>query len=70
VEGPETLEETALRETQEESGLDVSRVSIVGEVDTTTYRFQHKGKAIEKTVTMFLATLPWAGRAIRVKTML
>jgi ADP-ribose pyrophosphatase YjhB (NUDIX family) len=47
----ETLEETALREVREESGL---RVRIISPLDAINYTFVQRGKRIHKTVHYFL----------------
>jgi 8-oxo-dGTP pyrophosphatase MutT (NUDIX family) len=47
----ETLEETALREVREETGLEVR---ITGPLDSIEYTFSQSGKRIHKTVHYFL----------------
>ena len=54
IERGETLKQTAIRETKEESGLDFD--FIPGFVDTIKYSFVTKeGQAVSKEVTFFLA---------------
>lgn len=51
IESNETLEQTAIREVQEETGL---RGEIVGKLGEITYSFRADGKRIKKTVHHFL----------------
>ncbi|MFB6253926.1 MAG: bis(5'-nucleosyl)-tetraphosphatase [Halobacteriaceae archaeon] len=54
VEGEEKLEQTAIREVQEESGINDFRI-IDGFHDEYDYVFEANGKRIHKTVHLFIA---------------
>lgn len=62
LEGDESPEAAALRETQEETGLDVSVVTILSEIHREVYTFASKSKgSVTKQVTFFAATVPFEG---------
>ncbi|MDO8428004.1 MAG: bis(5'-nucleosyl)-tetraphosphatase [Candidatus Diapherotrites archaeon] len=56
VEQNETLEETALRELEEETGISKNQIAIIsGFEQSLSYSYNHSGKKFFKEVTFFLA---------------